>query len=328
MATFDVRILDDELDAWDRLVGESPAGTVFHTTTWLDAATEPCRVYGCYKGEELLGGMATASHREGGLRKAVHPALTPYLGMVTAPQPGKYVTAVSNEKKMAAALADRLQEDHDLVRTNFAPETVDLQPFIWEGFDVTVGYTYRLDISDLDAAWDAMDSSRRRDVRSAEKEDVRIEEGTVDDVLAMVRETFERKGRSVGFDRAARDHDDALREAGRARAFVARDDDDRRLAAAYLVWDDKRAYYLLGGHDGTHHGAMAATMWDAIRTTAEEIGLEEFDFEGSMDPGVERFFRKWGGQITPYFRASWANTKARLVQGVYDRVQGLLDPLG
>ena len=34
---------------------------------------------------------------------------------------------------------------------------------------------------------------------------------------------------------------------------------------------------------------------------AQERGLKTFDFEGSSIPPIERFFRGFGGQLTPYF---------------------------
>nr|HPR68216.1 methicillin resistance protein [Kiritimatiellia bacterium] len=41
-------------------------------------------------------------------------------------------------------------------------------------------------------------------------------------------------------------------------------------------------------------------VWEAIRH-AKEAGLETFDFEGSVIPPIERFFRGFGGRLTPYY---------------------------
>jgi hypothetical protein len=37
-------------------------------------------------------------------------------------------------------------------------------------------------------------------------------------------------------------------------------------------------------------------MWETIKFTKEELGLNQFDFEGSMMQPVELFFRKVGGE--------------------------------
>ena len=56
--------------------------------------------------------------------------------------------------------------------------------------------------------------------------------------------------------------------------------------------------------------AMSLAIWEAIKFTKEVLGLSEFDFCGSMLPGVEHFFRKFGGKLTPFFEISWASKKS------------------
>jgi len=52
-------------------------------------------------------------------------------------------------------------------------------------------------------------------------------------------------------------------------------------------------HYILNEYDPaeSHHGASAIAMWEAIKFTKEELGLNQFDFEGSMIQPVEQFFR-------------------------------------
>ena len=85
--------------------------------------------------------------------------------------------------------------------------------------------------------------------------------------------------------------------------FVARSQDGEPLGAVWIAWDEKRAYYLLGGYDqsGKSNNAVALAMWRAIQFTANDLKLPEFDFEGSMIPAIERFFRKFGGTLTPTY---------------------------
>jgi hypothetical protein len=83
-----------------------------------------------------------------------------------------------------------------------------------------------------------------------------------------------------------------------------------------IFWDEKRSYYILGGHDPkeSHHSASAIAMWEAIKFTKEELGLDQFDFEGSMMQPVEQFFRKFGGKLTPYYTVSWAKPSVKLLR--------------
>jgi hypothetical protein len=42
-------------------------------------------------------------------------------------------------------------------------------------------------------------------------------------------------------------------------------------------------------------------MFACIRH-ARDLGLEVYDFEGSMVPGIEQYFRSFGGTLTPLYR--------------------------
>ena len=92
----------------------------------------------------------------------------------------------------------------------------------------------------------------------------------------------------------------------------------KAIAVVYIVWDEKRSYYILGGYDveESHHGASAIAMWEAIKFTKEELGLNQFDFEGSMMQPVELFFRKFGGKLTPYYTVSWSKPSVKLLRKV------------
>lgn len=78
--------------------------------------------------------------------------------------------------------------------------------------------------------------------------------------------------------------------------------DEVPLAATFVVFDNRKAYYLLGGYDPKHkhQGAGALAVTESIKKSIE-LGLEIFDFEGSMLPEVEKYFRGFGGEMTPYF---------------------------
>ena len=115
--------------------------------------------------------------------------------------------------------------------------------------------------------------------------------------------SFKRQGLVAGDGPAEARFEAALRRAGRCQAFLARSKEGEPLGGVWIAWDDKRAYYLLGGfdHSAKSNNAVALAMWRAIQFTATNLKLPEFDFEGSMIPAVERFFRKFGGTIIPNY---------------------------
>jgi len=330
-----IRILGDaEYDMWDKFIADSPKGVIFHKSYWLKASDKEFRIYGCFKGNELFAGLPIVCSSRFGIKNAYHPPLTPYLGVIFGDSEAKYVTRISDEKEISRAIAYRLKEDFDFIHFNFTPFSTDLQPFIWEGFSSGVRYTYLLRLDNLGDVWQGMDAKRRNDITRAKKDGIYVERsGDFEQTFALVEKTFERQDKDAIFKSVAFKYNEVLSEKKQCSSFLARNKEGRVIATVYIVWDEKRSYYLLGGYDSkeSHHGASAIAMWEAIKFTKKELGLSEFDFEGSMIKPVERFFRGFGGRQTPYFCVSKdsrnplikAATNARQMAGTLARKIGL-----
>jgi hypothetical protein len=294
----------DEFARWDIFVGRSPQGTLFHTALWLQASGHPFQLLGCFRGAELLGGFALGllGERFGG---APCPSLTPYLGVLFSPRPdAKYVTEISANKEIAGAFATFLKRNFDRIELPLAPEAVDMQPFIWQGFDVRLHYTYRLRVENLPAVLDGMDAGRRRNLSSAEKQGLRIEIGAdFAEILRLRERSFERQFMATTDSPVAVHIETVLRGKKRCQSFLTRSPTGEALGGVWIAWDEKRAYYLIGGYDNAakSNNAVALAMWNAIKFTTDELMLAEFDFEGSIIPPVERFFRKFGARLTPFY---------------------------
>jgi hypothetical protein len=325
-AGYRVRLLEQaEYPRWEQLVRTSPQGTLFHTPLWLGATGTPFRLYGCFRGEELRAGLAVGLLAPG---VAGHPAigLTPYLGLLLPTRTGKRVTMLSVNKEVGVEIARFLRTEFASVQLRLPPEAGDVQPFLWQGFRVGVRYTYRLVLDDLKSVEAGMDATRRRNLRRAEKCGLHVEVGApFEAVLELCAKTFSRQSMAPGFLESARGIEAVLAPLGRCCGFVVRDAARRGLAAIWTVWDEKRAYYLIGGYDDAGNSSTAGVlaMWTAIQHTASELRLSEFDFEGSMVPAIERFFRMFGGELLPTYTLSWEQQLSWL-QSVHGRLQRML----
>jgi hypothetical protein len=92
------------------------------------------------------------------------------------------------------------------------------------------------------------------------------------------------------------------------------------IAVSFCICDGSTAYYLLGGYDdkNKHHGAGAFAVWEAIKH-AQRLGLKQFDFEGSMVPQIEKYFRGFGGRLTPYYRINKAKLPVEILLKFFKR---------
>jgi lipid II:glycine glycyltransferase (peptidoglycan interpeptide bridge formation enzyme) len=221
------------------------------------------------------------------------------------------------------ALANHAKTDFKAIYCQLVPEVVDISPFTSAGYHTQVYYTYRIDLTDVDQVWREMEDKRRNDIRRAERDGITVDDSvTIKDVLSLAEKTYQRQEKKVHFSDLATRVEGALLPEGRCRCFVARSRDGTPLAGIFTVWDDKDAYYFLGGYNPEgHRGAGALAIWQGIRYAAVNLGLKRFDFLGSHLTQLERFFRDFGGVWTPTYHVSWERPSLRRdVRRVFGRL--------
>lgn len=276
--------------------------SLFEEPWWLDAAApDGWDAVELVEDGRVVARLPFVKRRSLGLTVLTQPGLTPTLGPWTAPSEGKYARRLEVEKERLTQLIERLPE-HRVFRQNFAPGVTNWLPFHWAGFTASLRATYRIeDLSDPDRVWSEFSESTRRQVRKAGKS-VEVRDGSVDELLALQAMTFGRQGLAPPSPARVRRIAAAATERGAGRILAAADADGALHAAILVVWDERAAYYLLGGRDDEHarSGALSLLLWEAIRGSAGTS--EAFDFEGSMLESIERFFRSFGGRQVPYLR--------------------------
>jgi hypothetical protein len=304
-------LTEDHHPVWDTLVAKSERGTLFHQTHWLKSFGRPVAVIGCYdRNDALIGGMPLLYQRVAGLTIARPPYLTPYLGPATFRAGGKYHRILTLEKDVAYSLINYITVSYDFVRIPLPPNYVDTQPFQQNGFSVDVEHTYVIELDDMNRVWKELNQDRRRKIRNGYNEGLSCELGDDLDrffpLLMRSLAAHEKRLSRIRVDEVW-DWYRALSTKNQAKHLWIKDPQDRICAGAILVWDSKRAYYLLSGmnRDISSGNAMALLLWECMRFCKEELGVSEFDFDGSEVPSVEIFFRGFGGQLTPRFTVMW-----------------------
>jgi hypothetical protein len=254
--------------------------------------------------------------RHGRLVHLGMPSLTPRLGPWIDPGEGSHARRLGRERELLDELVEQLPR-FDYFSQDCQPSFTNWLPLSWRGFEQTTRYTYAIeDLQDVDAVWRGLlDKTRNSVRRGQERLKVRLDLGA-DQLFDLVQATFDRQGVANPLDRQVvrRIHDRVLeRDAG--QPLFAVDPMGKVHAALLLVWDSRRAYYLLGGADESlrSSGAMSVLLWEAI-TLASKTS-QAFDFEGSMIQPLERFFRGFGAHQTPYFRISKSSRRMAALLG-------------
>lgn len=298
---------DSDLDHYDRLAKEH--GSVFNTVAWTGLFGDSLTRYGIYDaGGTLRGGFCLFREKRLGLTVLRDPPFTPSIGPFFECRAQHPVARLEEWRDVLTALADVLEHLHPaVVSLSLAPAITDCLPFYWRNYKVIPHYTYLLRVDQTeDAILAAMSVGRRNDIQKALRDGLKAER--TDDystIAALVETTFARQGKDTNREHMKR----ILFSFGRpdnSYAFVVQSN-GVPIAGAFVVHDAKTAYYLLGGYhsESKHHGAGALALFESIRH-ARELGLKTFDFEGSVVPAIERYFRGFGGKLTPYYRVNKA----------------------
>lgn len=277
---------------------------LFAQPWWLDVVAPDWDAVIGKMGDQVIGIWPFTIHNKANIRFLRSPLLTPYLGPVVLFPPD-----LAPRKQPAFELdvleALSAQIPHAQVwNLALAPTFQSAGVFKRLGLDVHVQQTFLLD---LDCPVEELLANTRDNVRRSLKSaaaDIKVENrpDAAKELFSFYAHTLGRKNREnhISFDLLQR----AMTEAQAQNAtalWAATDSSGQALAFVWTVWDNNNCYYLMGAQHPTIRNphAMTALLWHAI-TDAKSRGLKLFDFEGSMDPGVERFFLGFGGRRALY----------------------------
>ena len=284
-------------------------GTIFTSIEWLKNFSSNIKIFGIYtRNSELIGGFAIHVESKILTRLIKNPPLTHYPLLFVRNEAKKISSFQTYNKQVMRTLSSFLKNTFpkDIVYVSFHYQFIDFQPFIWNGYRVIPRYTYLIDLSkSVENLKKQMSSERKNDINKAIRDELRVKlicdlkEKEV--ALSLIKDTFTRQGKKINFLPIKQIIFNFLSEKN-GFGFVTYNPDGIPLSASICVHDKKSAYYILGGYNSNekHHGAGALSLWHCI-LEAKKRNLSFFDFEGSMIPNVEKYFRGFGGKIVPYF---------------------------
>lgn len=272
-------LTEGEYPLWDKFVEESPQGTIFSTTRWMQLHDAPFTVHGYFKRDNLLGGIASFNEPM--------PA-TPFQGVLVEATPdAKYTTIMSRHNEVAAAL------------THFLPNEFwnhytypDMRPFLWRGWKVGIRYTYVVNLRNMNELWSNLEKNTRYEITSRQGLEM-AGNPHLDIFDDLYSQTFTRKGlsrplNSEFFRKLASAIDHAL--------YMTTDNE----AGVLMIRDNKRSYYIFGASSGS--GASSYCLWQAL--LSESLVRKEVDLVGCNNQKIGLFKRGFAGRLQCYFGVS------------------------
>ena len=281
----------------------APDVPVFSQPWYLDACAEG-GTWDVVLAEEqgrVIAALPFFFKRKGPFRYATMPTFVKWLGPYLLPE---FRGKLPKEHELLQVLIAQLPA-FAAFKQNFYPTSTNWLPFYWQRFRQTTYYTYRLlQLHDLARVETGLGTGIRRDIRLARQQVRVVHDHPLNEFYRVNMLSFARQGLPMPYALAQFQRlDAALAIAGSRQLFFAVDERGRVHSVAYLIWDNTTAYFLLAGDDPALRASGAGVLlaWEAIRYASEVLGLDCFDFEGSMLPGVERIRVRFGAVQTPYF---------------------------
>jgi lipid II:glycine glycyltransferase (peptidoglycan interpeptide bridge formation enzyme) len=309
----------EDKELWNRIVQNSPHGTIFHTWEWLHCieAHTGSRFYPVivFNGTEPVAVYPLYITHFGPVTMAFSPpprCLLLYLGPVICGW-----ETLKQEKRESIYI--KIQEEIDkfifsdlgcsYARVSTAPGIYDSRPLKWRGYSVEPLYTYRLDTRrGIDVIQEGFDRKVRANVRKAQKEGLRIEDGTEQDIpfiLESLKKRYEQQGFTVS------DYESYVRNLyatfspDRIQIYIATQN-GVKLSGMITVTYNNVNYMWLGvpKPSGTNLSPNDLIQWEAIcRTVLNGTGYYE-ELESGDDPRTVRFKSKFNPETVVWFSAT------------------------
>jgi lipid II:glycine glycyltransferase (peptidoglycan interpeptide bridge formation enzyme) len=305
-----IKLLDIQKDkAVYETLCQKQMASVFNSTDWLKLYGEHLKLYGIFNNNnELTGSFFLFYTTKKTFKLHLTPPFSANNGLFfenRSENNANIQTTVKHNLEEVAEFCEKLGSQ--LFVFVLPPDINDAQPFIWKKFKVKVKYTYHINLKlPVETLLANLTSEKRKSLNKAQKDGLEVKEANdMKLVKQLVLKTFSRKQLSKNMNYL----DKIILEFAKPNnsiSYIA-SENGNPIAATFCVYDSTTAYYLFGGYDAAqrHHGAGVTCMWKSI-LKAKELGLKTFDFEGSMLPEVEKYFREFGGTLTPYYEVSKA----------------------
>jgi len=291
-------------------------GNIFNTLEWLNIFKNNIKLFGIYENDgKLICGFSLFKDKKFGLNIYKNPPFTPCVGPFFQ-KPNN----IEKERKIILLLANCTNNlPSAIISFSLNKNIDDVIPFIWKKFKTTPRYTYIINLDNPEKIFARMSKNRRNDINKATKDGLIVKKTSdFSMVKRLILKTFLRQKKKINqllLDKIlfnfANDNN--------SFAFITFKN-KKPIATTFCIYDKNTAYYLLGGYDykNKHHGAGALCLWKSIEY-AQKIGLEYFDFEGSIVPQIEKYFRGFGGKLISYFRISKAKLPLEVILKLFKR---------
>ena len=292
-------------ERWDHFVRESPQGTVFQTTPYLNAFSDAFKrrteILTVLENEEIIAGVVLFPKKRGGIEYTTSPYLVAFNGILIKDVSSfkSYFKKVKYQQKVIALLQRELERRFQYCEIYLASSLIDIRSLIWQNWRIQPDYTIFIPLQGKTDPLDIIPHNQRRHIKKFEKSSFTFEEfSDFTTCYNLMSQSYQHHGMKPPI--GLKDFEEfvsILSTNNYLKTYVI-SIAKNPVAFMMLVEDRPRVYALFSGKDFVQERTEAELYlhWRLIRLYREQL-YDTFDLLGAMSPSISRVKLELGGKL-------------------------------
>ncbi|MEH2349518.1 MAG: GNAT family N-acetyltransferase [Nostoc sp.] len=300
---------------WDDFVEDSPQGTVFAKTDFINALGVPFQIITVYFREKIVAGTVILFSHDGNTLPAPF-AFTPYQGLLLADNSNKPDHKRNGEEFLISTwFIEKLVDKFDKFSLAHSWQFQDIRPFQWYNyhtpenrkFEVQLRYTGILNLTkfeNFDCYLSYIRAVRRQEMRKAINNKLSIKVSENIEILdKLQREVWAKQGieniEKESYLLKSITQQSLEKGFGILKVCYF---SETSVSAILFLFDKKRGYYMFAGNNPEYRESGGSTflLLDFIQECFKRK-LQEVDFVGVNSPNRGDYKLSFNPEIKPYF---------------------------
>ena len=303
-----------EYSLWDDFLASSPQSTIYGQSWYLEILQCPFQILVVIEKEQILAGIVLTKD---GRENFANPYLCKYLGVYYKDFDGTTYNQETKRRKLTNLLLTEITQKATF-NYFFHPQFTTYFPFYVKHFESRLRYSYWINLKaqSLTQIRANFHSKLRSEIKFAEQQSFSI---TKDVSLAVFintcQKTFLQKGDKFPFSITfLHNYCQQLLDRKALQISGIKDQEGRVMAVIGILVTSQTNTLILSGFDKhlIKRGANEYLVYHCIQQAKQQADF--FDFEGSMIPAIEAFYRKFGGAYVPYLNIYKNSTRQFLLE--------------
>jgi hypothetical protein len=318
-----VELTKEAYPAWDQLVEDSPQGTIFHRSVWLNTCGrllgQDVRIFGCFQNDKLVGGCSFFVRNIFGLLRIASSIcpMTPYGGVVLSIDKSGPDQENSSMEIMKLVCQAMIAYEYDCTKLVNSPGLVDIRAFTWNGWNSGVRYAYCLDTGSDFQTW--VSPKAMSNIRRAMRAGIVVRQSNnISEYCRLFALTFQRQGIKPPVSESfLAQMFDLLRQQRSGEMWIAETASGDIASAEILVWDHKRAYAWSAASDTELRktGAPSLLLYQEFEELKRR-GVKEYNLMSANFPRLASFNSSFNPRLVPYYEVEKHNLRFSIARKI------------